>query len=98
VGDRVGALAPGDLDEELRDQRPGESGRERICALVQRVGLEVRPDVVGDEPLPRIDDIGARGAGGYGPPLDPVAQRPAADIDGERDDLRVATDVSSPPE
>ena len=45
VGDRVGALALGDLDEELRDQRPGERGGQRVGALVERVRLEVRPDV-----------------------------------------------------
>ena len=37
VGDRVGALALGDLDEQLRDERPGERGGQRIGALVERV-------------------------------------------------------------
>ena len=51
VGDGVGALALGDLDQELGDQRPGEGGGQRVGALVERVRLEVRPDEVGDEPL-----------------------------------------------
>ncbi len=46
VGDRVGALALGDLDEQLGDERPGERRRERVDALVQRVRLEVGPDEV----------------------------------------------------
>ena len=87
MGDRVGAFALGDLDEELRDQRPGERGRQRVRALVQRVGLEVRPDEVGDEALAAIDDVGARGARRHGPRLDTGAQRPTAEVDRERDDL-----------
>ena len=89
VGDRVGALALGDLDEELRDQRPGERGRQRVGALVQRVGLEVRPHEVGHEPLAGIDDVGARRAGRHRPLLDALAQRAAAEVDGQRDHLGV---------
>ena len=89
VGDRVGALALGDLDEELRDQRPGERGGQRVGALVERVGLEVRPDEVGHEALAGIDDVGARRAGRHRPLLDALAQRAAAEVDGERDDLGV---------
>src|SRR4029077_2098931 len=77
------------LDEELGDQRSGERGRERIGALVQRVGLEVGPDEVADEPVPRVDDVGARGSGADRATLDPVAQRPAADVDRQADDLAV---------
>ena len=106
VGDRVGALALGDLDEELRDERPGERGGQRIGALVQRVGLEVRPHEIGDEALARVDHVGARGAGGDRPGLDALAQRAAAEIDRQGHDLAsncslsqaTATEVSSPPE
>ena len=87
MGDRVGALALRDLDEELRDERPGERGGQRVGALVQRVGLEVRPDEVGHEALAGIDDVGARRAGRHRPLLDALAQRAAAEVDGERDDL-----------
>ena len=87
VGDRVGALALGDLDEELGDERPGERGGQRIGALVERVGLEVRPDEVGHEALARVDDVGARRAGGHGPRLDALAQRAAAEVDREGHDL-----------
>ena len=43
VGDRVGAFALGDLDEQLRDQRPRERRGQRVGALVERAGLQVRP-------------------------------------------------------
>ena len=87
VGDGVGALALGDLDEELGDERPGEGRGQRVGALVQRVGLQVRPHEVGHEALAGIDHVGARRAGRHGPPLDALAQRPAAEVDGQRHDL-----------
>ena len=68
------------------------SGRARavasgIGALVQRVGLEVRPDEVGDEPLAGVDDVGARRAGRHRPRLDALAQRAAAEVDRQGHDL-----------
>ena len=89
VGDRVGALALGDLDEELGDQRPGERRGQRVGALVERVGLEVRPDEVGHEALAGVDDVGARRAGGHRPGFDALAQRAATDVDGQGHDLDV---------
>ena len=87
VRDRVGALALGDLDQELRDQRSGERGRQRVGALVQRAGLERAPDVLLTEGLARVDDVRLRRAGRHRAPLDALAQRAAADVDGERHDL-----------
>ena len=89
VGHGVGALALGDLDQELGDERPGERRRQRIGALVQRVGLEVRPDEIGHEAFAGVDHVGARGAGRHGPALDAGSERAAADVDRERDDLDV---------
>jgi len=63
VGDRVGALAPRHLHQQLGDERARQRGRERIRALVHRICLEVRPDEVADEPLARVDDVGPRRAG-----------------------------------
>ena len=77
----------GDLDEELGDQRPGERRRQRVGALVERVRLEVRPDEVRGEPLAGVDDVGLGGAGAHRPPLDALAERAAADVDGQGDDL-----------
>ena len=87
VGDGVGALALGDLDEELGDERPGERGRQRVRALVQGIGLQVRPDEVGHEALASIDDVGARRPGGHRPRLDALAQGTTADVDGQGHDL-----------
>ena len=70
VGDRVGALAGGHLDQELRDQRPGERRGERVCPLVQGVRLEMRPHEIGHEPLAGIHDIGTRRARRDRPALD----------------------------
>ena len=89
VGDRIGALDPRDLDQELGDQRPGERGGQRISALVQRIRLEVRPDEVADEPLAGIDDVGPRRAGADRPLFDALAEGAAADIDRQADDLAV---------
>ncbi len=89
VGDRIGAFATGDLDEQLGDQRPRERGGQRVRVLVQRVRLEMRPDEVADEPLPRIDDVGSRGAGADGSLLHAVPERAATDVDRQADDLAV---------
>ena len=107
VGDRVGALLLGDLDEELGDERPGEGGGERVGALVEGVRLEGRPAEVADERLPRVDDVGAAGAR----PTSPAARRPRGATSPPTSTVRVttstsycsrsqatATDVSSPPE
>ncbi len=87
VGDRVGALALGDLDQELGDERAGERGGQRVGALVQRVGLEMRPHEVSHEALAGVDDVGARRAGRDGACLDAGSQRSAAKVDGQGHDL-----------
>ena len=89
VGDRVGPLARGNLHEELGDERSGQRGRQRVDALVQRVGLEVRPDEVRGEALSGVDHVGRRGAGTDRPTFHAFAQRAAPDIDGEGDHLGV---------
>ncbi len=91
VGDRVGALALGDLDEELGDERPGEGRRQRVDALVEGVGLEMGPDEVRGEAVPGVDDVRARGAGRHGPTLDTLAERAATDVDCQRHHLDVVS-------
>ncbi len=81
MGDRVGALTLRDLDEELRDERPGEGGGQRVRALVEGVGLEMRPDVVGHEALAGIDHVGPGRAGGHRPGFDAGSERAATEID-----------------
>jgi hypothetical protein len=73
VGDRVGALLLGDLDQKLGEQRPGEGGGERVGALVHRAGLERAPDVLRDERLAPVDHVGLRRPRGHGAPLDALA-------------------------
>jgi len=58
VRDRIRALALGDLDEELRDERPREGRGQRIGTLVERVGLQMWPHEVGDEALAAVDHVG----------------------------------------
>ena len=99
-------FARGDLDEQLGDERPGERGGQRVGALVQRVGLEVRPDEVGHEALARIHDVRAGRAGAIARASTPSRSEPPP-----RSTVSVttstpycsrsqatATDVSSPPE
>ena len=74
VRDRVGALALGDLDQQLRDEWPRQRGGQRIRPLVDGVGLEVRPHEVGDEPLARVDHVGPRRPGRHRPLLDALAR------------------------
>ena len=81
VGDRVGALALRDLDQQLCDERPGQRRGQRVRALVEGICLEMRPDVVGYEPLARVHDVRARGAGRHRPILDAGPQRAAAQVD-----------------
>jgi len=89
MGDRIGALELGDLDEELGDERAGERGGQGIGALVERVGLEVRPDEVDEESLTGIDDVRARRTGGHRASLDPRAQGTATHVHGEGHDFDV---------
>jgi len=79
----------GDLHEELRDERPRQRGREGIGALVERPGPDGRPDEALDELPPGVDDVGPAGSGAQGPIGDAGAERTAADVDGQGDDLGV---------
>ena len=61
MGHRIGAGLGGDLDQPLRDQRPGDRGAEQIEPFVERVGAEHREDEVADEFLAHILDIDVLG-------------------------------------
>ena len=90
VGDRVGALALRDLDQQLGDERPGERRGERdrrpgTCAFAWRLGNtnwrtnRSRPSTTYALLAPADD----------GRRSDALAQRAAADIHGQGDDLGV---------
>src|SRR5207244_8318869 len=72
---------------ELGEQGPGERGRERVGARVDRAGAQGRPDEVLDEGLARVDHVGAGRPGGHGTLRRAGAERAAADVDGQGDDL-----------
>jgi hypothetical protein len=88
VGHGIRLLAVRDLHQELGDQGPGKRRGEGIRILVHGVGLEARHAEVLDEAPARIDDVRPVRPGGQRPARHAVAQRPAADIDGQRHHLR----------
>ena len=88
VGDGVAALAVGDLDEQLGDERACQGRGQRVDALVQRVGLQAGPHELADEAVAAIDHVGAAGAGRQGTLSDAVTQRVAAEVDRQGHDLR----------
>ena len=89
VGHGVAALAVGDLDEQLCDERSRQRGGQRVDALVQRVGLEAGPDELADEAVAAIDDVGAAGAGRERARGDAITQRVATEVDRQGHDLGV---------
>ena len=62
VRDRVGALLLGDLDEQLRDERPGQRRRQRVDALVQGVRLQRAARRSGRRKVSRASTTYARAA------------------------------------
>ena len=89
VGDRVGAFLVGDLDQQLGDHRSGHGRGQRVDALVQGAGLDVRPAEVTHEPLASVDDVGARRAGADGSPIDVLLENAAPEVDRQGHDLDV---------
>ena len=87
MGDGVGAGLPGDLDQMLGDQWPGDRGAEQIEALIDGVGAEHREDEVADELLAHVHDVDfldAHHLGFLARRLELVA---LAEIGGEGDDF-----------
>ena len=58
VGDRVGAFEERDLDLVLGDDRPRHRGAEEVLPLVDRPGAERGEDVLAEELLAGVDDVG----------------------------------------
>ncbi len=67
VGDRLRSLLVGHLDKELGNQWASHGRGQRVDALVQGAGLDVRPAEVPHEALPGVDDISAHGPGARWP-------------------------------
>jgi len=89
VGDSIAALAVGDLDEQLGDERPRQRRGQRVDTLVQGVGLEAGPHELADEAVSTIDHVGTTGAGGEGTIGDAITQRVTTEVDRQGHDLRV---------
>ena len=62
VGDRVRALPVGDLDQQLRDERPRQRGGQGVDALVPGIRLEAGEHEVAHEALTPVHDVCAGGA------------------------------------
>ena len=93
---RVRALAGGDLDHLLSDQRAGERGAQQIITFVERTRTQHRKDEIPDELEPHID-----GVSGYRTRFKGFFLRfrhllTLTDIGGKGDDLR-AVCVHNPP-
>ena len=88
VGDRVGAGFPGDLDQMLGDQRPGDRGAEQIGALIDGVGAEHREDEIADELLAHIHDADVLDAEHLGLLARRLQFAALAEIGGEGHDFR----------
>ena len=72
VDDGVGAFRLTDLDQLFRHQRSRHGGAQHILSFIDRIGLQRRPDIIGDELFSQIDGDGLDGAGGHGLLLDRV--------------------------
>jgi hypothetical protein len=95
VRDGDGALLAGDVDEQLRDQRPGERGRERIVVLIDGAGEQAGEGEVAQEGVLHVARDHLQRAGLQAALLDEAEVGLSADVDGEGDDL-VALGVDQP--
>jgi hypothetical protein len=66
VGDGVGAFEERDLDLMLGDDWPRHRGAEEVLPLVDRPGTQRGEDVLAQELLSGVDDVGLGGAAGEG--------------------------------
>ena len=107
VGDGVGLLDAGNVDELPRDERPPSAASHRIAILVQRVGLERRQDVVARELFADVEHVRARGAGASARSRTASSSRALPEIERHGDHLGAValpaarespTEVSRPPE
>ena len=96
VGDRLGALVAGDVDEDLGDERPRQGGGQRVGSLVEGAGGEAGEAELLDEELARVDGIGGEGAGAQRPVGDRVDVLRLADVGraGDRPRSRAAPAAS----
>ena len=87
VRHRAGALALGDLDLPLGDERAGDGRAEQVAALIDGAGAQHGKDVVPDEGLAEILDVDLARAHPQGLGLDGLHILTLSEIGAERDDL-----------
>ena len=92
VGHGSRAFFMGDIDEQLREQRPGKRGRERVGVLVDCARRQRREGEVFEEVLAAVDHAHLERASGHGARFDHWLFAALADIDIERDDIVAAFD------
>jgi hypothetical protein len=90
VGDRVGAFEEGDLNLVLGDDRARHRRAQQVFPLVDCPGTQGRKDVLAQELLAGVDDIGLGSAAGEGLGFDLGEVVGLADVDRGGDDLAVA--------
>ena len=88
VGDGVGALFLGDLDEALGDARPRVARAEQVL-LVHRAGLHGRDDVIVYVLVRQVEHVELRRAGLDGLLFEAVELAGLADVAGHGDDFAV---------
>ncbi len=87
VSDELRPALVGQLHHLLGDERPGQSGVERVLALIESVGLEGREGEVGEELLLGVDDDRVDRAGGESPLAQALEVLHPADVHQGGDDL-----------
>src|SRR5438874_2181023 len=66
VGEGIGPLEEGDLNLVFGDERPRHRRAEKVLALVDAAGAQGGKDVVADELLAGVNDVGLGGSAGEG--------------------------------
>ena len=89
VGDVLGALLLGDLDELLRDEGPADGGAQRIDVLVEGVSLQGGPYVLVDELVADLDEVGLDGAVPQCTGDDVVGGRGLSEVQGDGDHIDI---------
>ena len=95
VGNGVGALFLGDLDEALGDARPRVARAEQVL-LVHRAGLHGRDDVIVDVLVRQVEHVELRRAGLDGLLFEAVELVGLADVAGHGDDFAVIVVLLQP--
>ena len=87
VGDGIGLLLAGDLDQPLGNEGPCNGGAQQVLALIDGVGPKHREDEVSDEFLAEVFDVDLLHTKLFGLLPGGLKLLALADVGGEGDDL-----------